>query len=58
MTEPLTLEERYVRVVLVVVTGLLALGVAVLYSRSLQAVAEIEMLERIPVLDEEPDPSG
>lgn len=57
MTEP-SLEERYLRFALLAVTGLALLGLALLYSRSLAALAEIEMLEQIPVLDEEPDPSA
>lgn len=57
MSEP-SMEERYARFALVVLTGLATLGLAVLYSRSLRAIAEIELLEQIPVLDEEPEPQG
>lgn len=55
MTETSSLEQRYASWVLVVLTGIATLGLAVLYSRGLQAAAEVEWLDSIPVLAEEPD---
>lgn len=52
----LSLDDRYLRFALVLVTALITLGLAILYGRSLEVAAEIEMLEAIPVLDEDPDP--
>jgi hypothetical protein len=49
-----TLEARYTSWALLVVTGLAVVGLALLYSRSQRVAAEIEWLERIPVLDAEP----
>jgi len=49
-----TLDERYLRFSLAVLTALAVLGVAVLYSRGVRAAAEVEWLEQIPVLDAEP----
>lgn len=56
MTEPaaLSLDERYSRFAFAVVTGLVCLGLAVMYSRMLRAAAEVEWLEQIPVLDDDP----
>lgn len=50
----MTLEDRYTGWALLVVTGLAVVAIALLYSRGQRAAAEIEWLERIPVLDAEP----
>lgn len=58
MTEPdLTLDDRYLRFAVAILTALAVVAVAGLYSRAEQAWAravEIAELEAIPVLDAEP----
>lgn len=55
MTEPeLTLDDRYLRFSLAVLTALAAVGLAILYSHGARAAAEVEWLEQIPVLDVDP----
>lgn len=54
MNEQATLDERYLRFTLTLLTGLAVLGLALLYSRVARAAAEVEWLEQIPVLDVEP----